>query len=104
MALSIELPNGEILTGDAALAHLGSRGLVDARNQPIPDTQSGLQALLALLNDRYGADDQYASTAAADAALDLRRGRLSLMDYLTEHDYTLEESRRLGGLQMNAVG
>ena len=36
--------------------------------------------------------------------MDLRRGRLTLLEYLTEHAYTLNEAMMLGGFDMNNQG
>ena len=80
MALQITLPTGEHLSGDAALARPSTRGVVDAAGNPVADTPNGLSALLTVLSGRCGNDAQFTSIAVADAFLDLRRGRLGLME------------------------
>ena len=45
----------------------------------------------------YAADDQNTQAISIDNFLDLRRGMLTLLEYLAEHEYCLEEAERLGG-------
>ncbi len=89
MATTVTTQNGTVLRGDAALTHKGE--LVDP-TAGAAATEGGLQTLLRELTRRY------------DAFLDLRRGRLPLLEYITEHEYTLDEANHLSGFELNAVG
>ena len=72
--------DGEVLVGDAALAHPGE----DAQPRNHHGSPSGMQRLIALLREKYGTEAQEQVTQYIDDFLDLRRGRHSLLEYLIE--------------------
>ena len=106
LALKFKIPDGRELKGDEALAWPGSSEIKDEFSGEIltPASENGLQHLLRVLTQNYGADDQQNISETLDNFFDLRRGRLSLLEYLSEHDYTYDEAENLGGLNMNNVG
>ena len=105
MALQVMTQQGTLLRGDAALGYEGEDAVLGGGgNIIVQATEYGLQQLLRELTRRYGADEQQTVGAAIDTFLDLRRGRMSLLEYIAEHDYTFGEALSLGGLQVNDVG
>ena len=91
--------------GAAALAFPGRAADTDpTTGRPLPPQDNGLQAHCDLLAAKYGEDDQVCVRDVIDTFLDLRRGRLSLSEYLNEHEFTFEEAARIGGLGLNSVG
>ena len=96
---------GVELRGDEALAFPGEEAGFDQNTgQATPKTDSGLQQLLAVLSPIYSTDAQQNASETLDTFFDLRRGRMTLLEYLNEHDYTYEEAKSLGGLELNLVG
>ena len=105
MALQVTTQAGRLLRGDDALAHEGEAAQFDAAGNVIAAaTEYGLQLLLRELGRHYGADAQQEAGQTIDQFLELRRGRLSLLEYLTEHEYTLEEARYAANFELNGVG
>ena len=105
MSLSLQNRDGVLLHGDEALAFAGAPALLDGGGNVVaPAIDSGIQQLLRLLERWYGAEEQQTTGKAIDGFLDLRRGRLTLLEYLTEHEYLLEEARELGNFGLNNVG
>ena len=105
MSLTVVAHTGVRLVGDEALSYEGQDAGVDPQTgQPTPAHENGLQQLLRLLTRWYGADQDQNTTEVIDQFIDLRRGRLSLLDYLNEHQFTYDEAALIGGLQFNEVG
>ena len=106
MSLTITDRGGEVLTGDSALAFAGRDPTIDQPTGRItePALENGLQTLIRVLHHKYGMDDQVNVRDLIDSFLDLRRGRLSLLEYLNEHEYTLDEATKQAGLGLNNVG
>ena len=105
MATQITTQLGTVLRGDAALAHEGEGAQYDGNGVLLQAaTEGGLQTLLRELTRRYGADAQQLAGASIDTFLELRRGRLPLLEYITEHEYTLDEAHHLSGFELNQVG
>jgi len=105
MALQVTTQAGRLLRGDDALAHEGEAAQFDAAGNVIAAaTEHGLQLLLRELGRHYGSDAQQEAGQTIDQFLELRRGRLSLLEYLTEHEYTLEEARYAANFELNGVG
>ena len=104
MALSLRFATraGVVIVGDEALAFAGEPAALDAMGQIVaPAIESGIQQLIRLLARRYGADNQQTSTSTIDQFEDLRRGRLSLLEYLAEFEHLFVEANLLGGLELN---
>jgi hypothetical protein len=57
-----------------------------------------------VLTAAYGADQDQTAQSTLDKFFDLRRGRLTLLQYLNEHDFLLQEATAIGGLGLNEVG
>ena len=105
MSLAFQDRTGRQLRGDEALAFAGAPATLDAQGAVVaPAIDSGIQQLLRVLQRWYGAEEQQTTGAAIDGFLDLRRGRLSLLEYLTEHEYLFEEAHALGNFDINNVG
>ena len=105
MSLRIVTQSGRALSGDSALAFAGEAAQTDqAGNVVLPAVDSGLQQLLRILQQQYGADEQQIVTGIIDNFTDLRRGRLTLLEFLNEFSATYEDANRLGGFELNAVG
>ena len=105
-ALRFTLPDGRTLVGDEALAYPGADPQVDPNTGAIltPAVANGLQALLRILTAAYGADADQTAVSTLDRFFSLRRNRLSLLEYLNEHDYLYGEAVAIGGLALNEVG
>ena len=103
LALRIVTQQGGILTGAQALA-FGGQDETLVGMQVIAAVPPGVHQLLHKPKEQYEDDSQQTSTQALDLFFDHRRGRLSLMEYLAEHEYTYDEAEYLGGLQLNDVG
>ena len=92
MAMALRMNNrvGTELSGDAALSYPGEPEQVDPSSGAVlqPAIESGLQRLIRTLARRYGADSQQTATGLIDIFVDLRRGRMSLLDYLNEFEHT----------------
>ena len=99
--MTITEQDGTILNGDAALAHPGEEAGVGG--QP-PATASGLQTLIRLLNQHYGAEAQDQQAQDLDDFFDLRRGRHSLLECLIEFEHRYDHARTSSGLTINHVG
>jgi hypothetical protein len=96
LKLRIECRNGVVLFGDDALAFEGTPAM-----GALAPEESGLQQLIRLLSKRYGADSDNVLDQALDNFFDLRRGQLSLNEYLSEFDYCYDEAHDLAGLEVN---
>jgi len=105
-ALRFTLPDGRTLVGDEALAYPGADPQIDPNTGAIltPAVANGLQALLRILTAAYGADADQTAVSTLDRFFSLRRNRLSLLEYLNEHDYLYGEAVAIGGLALNEVG
>ena len=104
MRTQVRTQDGRLITGDEGLAYPGADAVLDAAGQvQVPATPSGTQCLMRMLTGIYGADDQGTQWAQVKYFLNLRRGRNSLQDYLTEHDLAWDEASS-AGLGMNNVG
>ena len=105
-ALRFTLPDGRTIVGDEALAYPGADPQVDPNTGAIltPAVANGLQALLRILTAAYGADADQTAVSTLDRFFSLRRNRLSLLEYLNEHDYLYGEAVAIGGLALNEVG
>ena len=105
MSLSFMNRDGRQLRGDEALAFAGAPAILDGTGTVVqPAIDSGVQQLLRMLERWYGAEEQQTTGATIDGFLDLRRGRLTLLEYLTEHEYLFEEAHALGNFELNNVG
>ena len=70
----------------------------------VPAVPSGLHQLLRVLDRWYGEDKDTSVGEVLDTFFDLRRGRSSLVEYISEHEYAYEEAKTLGGLEINKIG
>ena len=60
--------------------------------------------MLRILTQAYGADPDQTAYATLDRFFSLRRGRMSLLDFLNEFEYLYTEANQIGGLVLNNVG
>lgn len=100
MSLRIQLPDGSVLTEDAALSHAGTPA---DPNNLFPATRSGMQELMHLLRDRFGALPQYLHVGSIDAFEAHRRGNMTLLEYLNEFAYLLDQAIQLSNYNINDV-
>ena len=104
LGLTITKQDGSVLRGLPALAFTGERAAAGPNGQALAATPSGLQALTALLQRKYGATDQDQQSIDLDDFLDLRRGRHTLQDYLIEFEHRYDKAGSSSGLVINDVG
>ena len=105
LALKVTDQLGVIHTGDEALAFPGQAAGADPHTGvEIPAVPSGLHQLLRVLDRWYGEDKDTSVGEVLDTFFDLRRGRSSLVEYISEHEYAYEEAKTLGGLEINEIG
>eukprot|EP00971_Amphidinium_carterae_P310327 6166769-Amphidinium_carterae.1 len=106
LGLEIRTQGGDLITGDAALAFAGQAEIAapGPGRAGQPAVPYGADALLNELERVYGADRQQQQTASIDQFMDLRRGKLSLADYLAEFEHLHSEARRLARFELNAIG
>ena len=105
MGLRVTDQAGQEHGGDEALAFPGEPAQQDyAGNIISPATPNGLQTLIRLLIRWYGEDDDTTVGNTLDTFFDLRRGKMSLVEYVAEHEFAYEEAKTNGGLEMNNVG
>lgn len=113
MALKLQLPKaGRPLAdngfdvGDAAVVRMAIDEVRDPLSGAITQelVPSGVSALLRILLSRYGLNDQDKTTTALDHFFDLRRGRFSLLDYISEFQLRYDDAETLAGLNINDVG
>ena len=65
---------------------------------------SGFHCLSRILDRWYGEDKDTSVGEVLDTFFDLRRGRSSFVEYISEHEYAYEEAKTRGGLEMNEIG
>jgi hypothetical protein len=106
LSLRISLPDGRTIVGDEALAFPGADPVLDPQTGAVttPRQDTGLQHLLRELTKRHGADDQQQVTGVIDNFVDLRRGKLPLLEYINEHDATYSDAAQLAGFGLNDIG
>ena len=87
-SLRVTLPDGRTIVGDEALAFPGADAQLDPQTGlvVVPAIANGLQALLRVLTAAYGADADQTAVSTLDRFFSLRRNRLSLLEYLNEHE------------------
>jgi len=92
--------------GDEALVRLAVVGAVHPHTgAATADTQSGVQALLRTLRERYGLDVQDTQTIALEGFFTYaRRGRLPLQEFISDFMSKYEEAETQAGLTINNVG
>jgi len=105
MLLRLTTLDGRVFIGSEALA----QPAVPANNDPNVGAVhigqlSGPQKLMAELAKRYGLDEQDKSTVAIDQVLEFRRGRMSLQEYILEHETRFDEAEARAGFVLNDVG
>ena len=101
MKLRFTLPDGRTLDGADALSHEGYAADPQAG---LPASKTGLQRLLEVFKGIFDTESQQTVSETLDAFFDHRRGRLTLLEYITEHDYTYDEAHHIGGLELNNIG
>ena len=102
MSLRIVDPRtGDVYVGDTALAFTGYHA------DPalgLPETPSGLNTLIMLLQSKYGAEEQRISTRAIDSFENLvRSDRMSLLDYLNEYEFLYNQAVDLADYSLSDV-
>ena len=105
LGLKFTLVNGNQLVGDEALAFPGTDAVLDPNTGTVltPAQDNGLRRLLRVLTAQYGADDQQQITGIIDQYDDLRQGRMSLLDYLSEEATLFDDATRLANYGLNDV-
>eukprot|EP00971_Amphidinium_carterae_P348018 6490274-Amphidinium_carterae.1 len=104
LGLSIVNEEGRTLVGDEALAYEGLAAQAAGDGQPAVNAiADGATQLLRELERVYAADAQQHMTSAIDQFLDLRRGRLPLLDFLSEFEHLRNEAKRLARFDINEV-
>ena len=106
MALKVQTQAGQELVGTAALAYEGEAAQVDdiGGHILVAAVPSGIAQLARLLERWYGEDEECTVGNTLDTFFDLRRGKMSLVEYVSEHEFAYEEAKTNGGLEMNNVG
>ena len=89
--LTITKRDLSVVRGMAALAFQGEPA-DPAAQPPQAATPTGLQALIQVLKEKYGATDQDQQGVDLDDLLDLRRGRRTLMEYLIEFEHRYDKA------------
>jgi hypothetical protein len=106
MKISVPRQDGRILRGPEAVA--AEAELEFPPNSAYPQggmaTPSGLQQIMAALQEAYGADSQDQTGTVLDKFESLYRGNASLMDYCTAFKIRLEAAQEQAGLVINHVG
>ena len=112
---SLELPQGRYLVEDAAVAALAEpaipaveawvdqHGVQHPATAGVPATPSGLDTLIATLDDQYGELVTDQKGKALDRFFDLHRMNGALYDYCTAFRIRYETAQDQAGLQINDV-
>ena len=106
MKISVPRQDGRVLRGPEAVAAEAELEIPASSVYPqgVMATPSGLQQILAALQEAYGEDSQDQTGAVLDKFDSLYRGNASLMDYCTAFKMRLEAAQEKAGLVINHVG
>ena len=95
MAKRVPRQNGDILSGDSAVAVFDEPEITDGfGNITRQATPSGINYILSALNEAYGQEEQDLQGVALDRCFALLRGNAPLMDYLTAFKTRYETAER----------
>eukprot|EP00959_Pyramimonas_sp_CCMP1952_P301564 6309377-Pyramimonas_sp.AAC.1 len=98
--------NGQIYTGDAALALAKTDAVLDPHDGSVvvPENPAGVVHLIQRLKEAFEVHDQDKQGEILDRFWDTRRGSSSLQDFLLRFKQRYDEAESKAGLQLNDTG